>query len=98
MKKYLILILIFVVLSGCVEEEVENDLSDCDKIGDMYEKEYCYGDIAIARKNLSICDDITTEVIKNGCYGGVAKAKGDPSICDKIPNKFYKELCYSETK
>ena len=94
MKKYLVFGLVFVVvLSGCISENKDEELLECDKFKDKDFRDYCYKKVAINREDLSICDKIQTQLSKDKCY---AIVKGDLSICDKMQNQIQsiKDECY----
>ena len=55
MKKYLVFGLVFViVLSGCTGEERDEDLLECDKIQDQYEKYWCYYDSKMSATDILV--------------------------------------------
>ena len=77
------------------DTEISKEISECDKIQDQTEKDFCYRILGSIKQDLSICDKIQNQDYKDGCYSRVAEAKQDLSICNEIQDQYYKDICYS---
>lgn len=58
---------------------VKNDISICEKIPVLEDKEWCYHEIAQLNKNPAICDKITSQTAKDKCNDCL---KGENSSCN----------------
>lgn len=66
---------------------ISGDISLCENIGDLEDKNLCYISVASKLKNITLCEKIQKLSYKDSCYHGVARALKDPSICEKITYK-----------
>jgi len=74
-----------------LEKSVEEQLRECEEM-EQIEKDACYKNVAINKKNSTICERIIVEN-KDNCYILVAMAKQDSIICEKAQNQIYKSWC-----
>ncbi len=49
------------------------------------ERDKCFIDAAIKKKDASLCDKISDENTRYPCYSTIAVLKQDRSICEKLP-------------
>ena len=71
------------------ESEVKENLTslaDCPTIAG-YERDSCYKDIAILKKDKSICAQIQIDYVQSICYREVACETGDVSICEMFEDE-----------
>jgi len=74
----------------------KSEASECEGKVDKFLKDFCYFQLAQAKKEVGICERIQNELPKNYCYASIAKAIGDLALCEKITSQLIKESCYFE--
>ncbi|MBN1940830.1 MAG: hypothetical protein JW772_01465 [Candidatus Diapherotrites archaeon] len=78
--------------------EIMNDT--CKQLDSPDQRDNCYFDLALERKDIQICPKIvnqTNNVLLERCYRKIAETLGDSSICEEITTNIYeKALCYQE--
>ena len=81
--------------NSCYREYARNmkDVSVCDKITDVYEKDNCYSDAANTLADGSYCDKIKVVPNKDNCYHNIAMRLQDKTFCDKISTQNIKDSC-----
>ncbi len=63
-----ILIISIVLIGGCID----NSLSECEKIVNSYEKDYCIKEVAIAKQDAQMCEKIWDTKYKEYCIAQTA--------------------------
>ena len=79
-----------------------NSLSDCSKITNIQERDYCYYNFFVLKEqvtSLEDCKKITSNSAnsarRDSCYGKLAELREDKSICDNYESSYFKPLCLS---
>lgn len=79
---------------GCVDQLIDfnkGDVSICDKIIDIGEKEECLIEYAEKTGDADICEKLLK--YRSSCYMNMAMGLGEASLCDKISIESDKKVC-----
>ncbi|MFH1448035.1 MAG: hypothetical protein ABIG39_04170 [Candidatus Micrarchaeota archaeon] len=80
---------------ACTLMDCLGDIQRCEQLATQLERDSCYTELAISKKNSSLCGKIegTSDITKRYyCY---ANSATEVSVCDSINNDDYRHWCYA---